>query len=308
MNSAQYETRGRAKKSPTRRDFVRFGATGLGLSLAARLRAAARPLKIGHTGITWGNNSEQAISDVSALGFYGFETFGNVLEAWEKKEGGLRRVLDSHNLPLISAYCTFNMTDPAKRKDELEKMRAWGQLLLKNGGHVTVLGPNNVPRATFDFKAVKSNVVDSLNECSKMLVDLGLVPVLHQHTGTCVESRDEVYSVLDAVDSRYVKFGPDIGQLQKGGVDPVKVVGDYLPLVRHMHLKDYAGGDAYLGYCPLGQGKVDIPAILDLAAKADMQGKVMVELDPSPGMPIPAGETAKIAKTYLQKLSCEFRS
>ena len=43
---------------------------------------------------------------------------------------------------------------------------------------------------------------------------------------------------------------------------------DYLPLVRHMHLKDFNGGTAFLGYSPLGQGKVDIPAILDLAAKA----------------------------------------
>jgi len=184
----------------------------------------------------------------------------------------------------------------------------WGELLLKNGGHVSVLGPNSVPRATYDFKASKTNIVETLNECAKMLTDMGIVAALHQHTGTCIESRDEVYSVLDAVDSRYVKFGPDIGQLQKGGVDPVKVVTDYLPMVRHMHLKDYSDGSAWLGYCPLGQGKVDIPAILDLAAKADMRGKVMVELDPSPGMPITAGETAKIAKQYLQKLGCGFRS
>ena len=141
-----------------------------------------------------------------------------------------------------------------------------------------------------------------------MLTDMGIVPALHQHTGTCIKSRDEVYAVLDAVDPRYVKFGPDIGQLRKGGVDPVQVVKDYLPLVRHMHLKDYSGGDAYLGYCPLGQGKVDIPAILDLAAKADLKGMVMVELDPSPNMPLAPGETAKIAKSYLEKLGCGFRS
>src|SRR5258708_28574133 len=180
-------------------------------------------------------------------------------------------------------------------------MRNWGQLLLKNGGHVTVLGPNSVPRTGYDFKVYKANIVETLNECSKMLAGMGIVPVLHQHTGTCIESSDEVYSVLDAVDSRYVKFGPDIGQLQKGGVDPVKVVSDYLPLVRHMHLKDFNGGDAYLGYCPLGQGKVNIPAILELAAKADMHGLVRVELDPFPNRPIPAGETGQIDSTYLRK-------
>jgi len=121
----------------TRREFAGF--IGLG-TLAGTLSAAtARPLKIGHTGITWGDDIETAITDVSKLGFYGFETFGNVLEKWEM-QGGLRRVLDSHNLPLVSAYCSFNLTDPSKRKDELEKMRRWGTLLQKNGGHVTVLG------------------------------------------------------------------------------------------------------------------------------------------------------------------------
>jgi inosose dehydratase len=289
----------------TRREFARV--LGMGLALGVAGRAATRSLQIGYTGITWGNDSEQAITDIASLGFYGFETFGSVLENREK-QGGLRRVLDSHKLPLISTYCAFNLTDPVKRKDELDRMRSWGDLLLKNGGHVLVLGPNSVLRATYDFKASKNNIVEALNECSKMLTDMGIVTALHQHTGTCIESRDEVYSVLDAVDSRYVKFGPDIGQLQKGGADPVKVVSDHLPLVRHMHLKDDSGGPDYLGYCPPGQGKVDIPAILDLAAKADMQGKVMVELDPSQGMPISAGDTAKIAKEYLLKLGCGFRS
>src|SRR5215469_3515176 len=309
MKFARYATGQERKNSPTRRDFGLLVAAGLASRalIGAEDGQPARPLKIGHTGITWSNDSEAAIKDIASLGYYGFETFGNVLEKWET-QGGLRRVLDAHNLPLTSAYCSFDMMDPAKRKDELAKLRAWGDLLKKNGGHVTVLGPNGVQRASYDFKQYKTNIVESLNECAKMLTDMGIVPALHQHTGTCIESRDEVYSVLDAVDSKYVKFGPDIGQLQKGGVDPVKVVKDYLPLVRHMHLKDYNGGDAYLGYCPLGQGKVDIPAILDLAAKADMQGKVMVELDPSRNMPIPAGETAKIAKTYLQKLGCEFKS
>ena len=298
MKFAHYAT-------PTRREFARV--LGLGAMVAGTACAAAETLKIGHTGITWGNDTESAIRDIANLGYYGFETFGNVLEAWEEK-GGLRRVLDEHKLPLVSGYCTMDLLDATKRKDELAKMRKWGDLIKKNGGHVTVLGPNGVPRATYDFKANKANIVTSLNECSKMLTDMGIVPALHQHTGTCIETRDEVYAVLDAVDSRYVKFGPDIGQLQKGGVDPVQVVKDYLPLVRHLHLKDYSGGDAYLGYCPVGQGKVDIPAILALVKKADMQGMVMVELDPSRNMPEKAGETAAIAKKYLEKLGYGFRA
>jgi inosose dehydratase len=165
-----------------------------------------------------------------------------------------------------------------------------------------------VPRATYDFSANKANIVAALNECGKMLTDMGLTPALHQHTGTCIETRDEVYAILDAVDTRYVKFGPDIGQLQKGGSDPVQVVKDYLTLVRHMHLKDYEGGPNYDGYCPLGKGKVNIPAILDMVEKANMKGMIMVELDSSKNMPMPAGETARISQMYLTKLGYNFRT
>jgi inosose dehydratase len=96
--------------------------------------------------------------------------------------------------------------------------------------------------------------------------------------------------------------------LQKGGSDPVKVVMDFLPLVQHMHLKDYVGGTNYLGYCPLGEGKVDIPAILDMMEGRKTAGLIMVELDSPPPQPAPALENAKIAKRYLEQQGISFRS
>ena len=111
-----------------------------------------------------------------------------------------------------------------------------------------------------------------------------------------------------SVDTKYVKFGPDVGQLAKGGSDPVKVIKDFLPLIRHVHLKDFSGGEHFLGYSPLSQGKVDIPAIVDLLDKSDSPLMIMVELDPSPKMPLAPLETARISKAYLQKLGYTFRS
>jgi inosose dehydratase len=167
-------------------------------------------------------------------------------------------------------------------------------------------GPERVPRASYDFKASQANIVSMLNERSKMLVDMGRTPALHQHTGTCIETRDEVYAVLNAVDTKYVKFGPDVGQLAKGGSDPVQVVKDFLPLIRHIHLKDYNGGEYYAGYCPLGQGKVNIPAILDMLENGNTNATVMVELDPSRMMPIRPKQTATISRSYLEKLGYHF--
>jgi inosose dehydratase len=269
-----------------------------------------RRLRIGHTGITWGfqpDDASAAIRDIGGLGYVGYETFGEYLDAWELK-GGLKAVLDSTRLPLISAYCNVNLTDPAKRAAEVSKIVRWAKLIQKCGGVTAVIGPNGVRRSSYDFKAGKADIVASLNEISRAVSDVGIIAALHQHTGTCIESRDEVYAVLDAVDPKAVKFGPDVGQLAKGGSDPVKVVKDFLPLIRHVHLKDWNGGPHWAEYCPLGQGKVDVPAVLDLLEQSQDMKIIMVELDPSAQAPLTPLETARVSKEYLQKQGYTFRS
>jgi len=294
-----------------RRGFL--GTVGAALRLAGQgtsWGAPTRRLKIGHTGITWGfkpDDAAQAIHDVGSLGFQGYESFGEVIEAWEPK-GGIKRLLDEAGVPLISAYCNVILTDPSRRKDETEKLMRWARLIQKCGGTTAVIGPNGVRRNTYDFAAAKADIIASLNEMSKAVADIGIIPALHQHTGTCIESRDEVYAILEAVDTRYTKFGPDVGQLAKGGSDPMKIVKDFLPLIRHVHLKDWNGGPHWSAYCPLGQGKVDIRGVLDLLEQNKDLKIVMVELDPSTNPPMPPLETARTAKEYLKAAGYTFRS
>jgi inosose dehydratase len=57
--------------------------------------------------------------------------------------------------------------------------------------------------------------VAALNEISKAVSDVGIIAALHQHTGTCIESRDEVYAVMETVDPKVVKFGPMWDSSQK---------------------------------------------------------------------------------------------
>jgi inosose dehydratase len=300
------------KQTFGRRDFTK--ALAMSVAVAALptplLAAKKRNIHIGHTGITWSNRDiTVAITDVSNEGFYGFETFGDVFDRWEEQPGGLGAVLKEHNLPLISAYCGMNLTDSTKLKDEVVKAVRWANIVKKYGGKVAVIGPNGVNRSTYDFAANKANIVAALNDICQAVSDTGITAALHQHTGTCVESREETYAVLESVNTKYVRFGPDIGQLTKGGADAVEVVKHFLPIIEHMHLKDYNGEDQHLsGYCPLGQGKVNIPAILDLVEKRRLQGMVMVELDNDSRGAVPPLDMVKISKAYLIKQGVSFRS
>jgi len=298
----------------SRRSFLARTAVAAVASATLSRSAFASPLSnipIGYTGITWPNSQvEDAIATCAKLGFYGFETFGDVLTQWESK-GGLGPVLQQHKLPLISGYCTLNLTDASRRPETIEKAINWAKLIKKAGGRIFVLGPNPVPRVSYNFSEHKANIVATLNEASKAVVDQGLTPVLHQHTGTCVETRDETYAVLDSIDHTTLKFGPDVGQLTKGGADAVKVVKDYLPLVQHMHLKDYDGKDPSLAYyCPLGKGKVDVPTILRLMAGRKISGMVMVELDNDPKKlsSTPPSDLAGESQAYLKKIGVKLRA
>jgi inosose dehydratase len=299
-----------------RRTFGTRILAGLGAAAVpawSRAAAQSRKLKIGCTALIWGavprtpENLTAAIRDMSQLGFHGFETFASIVNDWDAK-GTLAPTIAEHRIPLISAYATVQLTDTAQRKDNLAQLIQWGRALVKNGGRFMVLAPNGVKREVYNFAEHRSNIVTGLNEYAKAMNDIGLGAGLHQHTNTAVESRDETYAVMEAVDTRYLKFAPDVGQLQKGGADAAKVVKDFLSITVHMHLKDFKGWEHFAGYCPLGQGKVDLKAILDMVEGANPNANIMHELDGSANAPYTPLQTAEISKAYLQKLGYSFRT
>ena len=209
----------------------------------------------------------------------------------------------------ISSYTSVNLTDPAQRADTIAAAVAVGKIMKKYGGKTIVIGPSGrVGGESYNYNDHKQNIVTTLNELGKAITDIGLIAALHQHTGTAVETRDETYATMEAVDTRYVKFGPDIGQLLKGGVDPVPVVKTFLPVVQHMHFKDWVGGPSMAGYCPLGLGKVDLVGILDLMEGRKLEGMIMVELDRGGEMPYTPRETAQIAHGWLVKNGVTMRA
>ena len=297
-----------------RRTFGRRVLAGIGAGLLPAAVSGAqqnRRLKIGCTALIWGavprtpENLTAAIRDMAALGFHGFETFASIVSDWDAK-GTLAPLLAEHRIPLVSGYATVQLTDPSTRKENLAQLIQWARALRTHGGRFMVLAPNGVKRDAYAFAEYRANIVAGLNDYAKAMNDVGLGAGLHQHTSTAVESRDETYAVMEAVDTRYVKFAPDVGQLQKGGADAAKVVRDFASITVHMHLKDYKGWEHFAGYCPLGQGTVDLKGILDTVEGANPNANIMHELDGSANAPYTPRETAARSKKYLQSLGYQF--
>ena len=134
--------------SPTRRDLVRTLAVGLGAAALPLARAqAAKKVKIGVSTLAWNvspnstDNFEQALKDISELGYSGFETVSPMIEALDAN-GAMSRLMDKYHISLKAGYLGTNVTDPALRKENVAKAISVGKLIKKYGGTYCVIAVN----------------------------------------------------------------------------------------------------------------------------------------------------------------------
>ncbi|MHA7963898.1 sugar phosphate isomerase/epimerase family protein [Paenibacillus sp. CAU 1782] len=282
-----------------------------------------RNLKIGHTAITWdGSELEQAIIEIGSSGYWGTETFGWELENWERNGRDLSQLLDSHCLNLTSMYVHLDIVKPDKRQEGIHKAMEWVSLYQKIGGNTVVVGGAMQSRKGFQFSDHLPHMIDTLNEIGARIADKGMYCCFHPHTDTAVETEDEIHAIFNKIDSRVVQFGPDLGQIAKGGSDPLRLVQEYYELIRVVHLKDYIGGPVerdrdgreidktgFLSYVPLGMGTVDIKGVLDYLENRAYAHSILVELDGNQWSPNRKGnpimnqtEAVESSKRYLRQL------
>lgn len=124
-----------------------------------------------------------------------------------------------------------------------------------------------------------------------LAAERGVTVCLHPHVGTMVESEPEVQRFLDESD---VSICLDAGHLLVGGTDPVALAQEVPDRIAHVHLKDvdlevlatvrsgqrsYTEGVANGMYKVLGQGAIDLPAIVEALEKGGYRGWYVPEHD-----------------------------
>ena len=155
----------------------------------------------------------------------------------------------------------------------------------------------------------------TLSRVGEITLSEGVRSCFHNHVATVVETTQEIDRLFSLVDRDLVFMGPDTGHLAFGGVDVVDFFRRYADSIKTVHLKDinpqvleegrqnewdYQQFKDHGIYTELGQGCMDVPAILDILKEAGFEGWLLVETDITQ-LPT-ALESAVVSRRYLRGL------
>jgi inosose dehydratase len=289
----------------------------LGHGTGSEARIAGAPISWGVCEVPgWGHQltPDRVLTEMRSLGL-GATEFGPAGFLADEPEAKARQ-LASHGLTAVGGFLPIVLHDPSH--DPLPDADWFIESCLAAGAEVMVLAAATGVvgydgRPGLDELGWKT-MMSSLDRIADHARQRGITAALHPHVGTLVETGDEIDRLMR--DSR-VGLCVDTGHLAVGGADPVAITATYADRVNHVHLKDVdmaLAGQVVSGalafgaavkagmFRPLGQGDVDVAALVSTLEAAGYSGwyvleqDVVLDLAPEGAGPV---ENVRISLDYL---------
>ena len=241
--------------------------------------------------ITWGRNLAGALSEIRALGFLGFESFGPEMYGGETE---FRRLAGEANLQVASIYSGGSLIYPEKADIEIAAITKTAALLASLGSRELVVGGGH-KRPEGNTPEDYETMARALNHIGAIAQEHSLRACFHPHSGTCVETGPQIDLLMALTDPKLVYLCPDTGHLVMGDADPLACIEKYFTRIGYVHLKDLDDANRSV---ELGRGKVDLAAILKALQTRGYDGWLTVELDASLTTP---RQSAEISLQFLRK-------
>lgn len=227
----------------------------------------------------------------------------------------VRELLAERNLLSAGSFVFDDLHDPEARERLIDITNRACRLIAASGGTILSLidKPDDVRAAT----AGRPNAAPRLDDVRwqamldqiRALADVarqhGVRPVVHPHAGGYIEFEDEIERLVGDTD---LDLCLDTGHLAYARVDPVAALQRYADRLGHVHFKDLRSDvlaridvehltfweaiNADI-FCPVGEGMVDIAAVLDTLDGIGYNGFATIEQDRVPGRGAPLEDLRK---------------
>ena len=204
------------------------------------------------------------------------------------------RVLKEHGMEAIGGFfpIVLHKADHDPMPEVLQELKSY-----KAAGAYKMVLAANTGIEGYDEKRPELDeagwqiMFDNLNKIRAACEAQGVDAVLHPHVGTMVETEADIMKVLHG---STIMFCLDTGHMYIGGCDPVAFSAKHADRVGHVHMKDtnhdvaiqvrngertYYEGMTNGLYAPLGQGDIDMKAIVKNLVAAGYDGWFVLEQD-----------------------------
>lgn len=228
-------------------------------------------------GDTWKGSLDEVIDIISNIGFEGIEISNNMIGRYLENPGDLKKLLLEKNLQFSAfAYSSpYGFSNPDCWEIEMEGIRKAIEFLAFFPGTILSLaGATSIKE--INKKEGLANACKFYNDVGKLCKSRGITLTVHPHShhGSLIMSREDYEEFMNLTDPQLVKWNPDTGHIIRSGQDLVDCLNRYKMRIAHIHLKDV---DKDGNWCPLGKGKCDILATIEVLKEINYSGWVILE-------------------------------
>jgi inosose dehydratase len=228
-----------------------------------------------------------AVSAIAAAGYEQIEIFDGNLLAYEGREAVFRDILAKNKVSLLAVYCAANFIYDEILDEELFRIEKAAAFARKFGATEIALG-GGATRFNGIQEGDYPKLAAALDKAAAILPH-GMRASYHPHMGSLVQTPEQLDRIMPLAK---ICLCPDTGHIAAGGGDPVAIVKKYADRIKYIHLKDITKEGMF---CPLGQGVIDFPAIIEALRGRDIL--YAIECDAYSGRP---EDAAKITADYLK--------
>jgi inosose dehydratase len=295
-------------------------------------------MRVGNAPVSWGVYEAdlpnppfaEVLDGIARAGYAGTELgpYGYLPTAPRDLEHELR----ARGLALGSSFVPLPLEDASRRASSVRAALDVARLLASQHVRELIVADDEDPRRSAQAGRVPADgsagfddgqwreTTATLNAIARALRDeLAMTVVVHHHAGTFVETPQEIERLLAETDPELVGLLLDTGHAVYGGADPVEVLRRHGDRVRYVHLKDVRAdelarvrttdiemAEAWKRgvFCPLGEGVVDFPRVVEALRERNYDGWLIVEQDVVPNaegrlLPEPFA-SARHSRAYLR--------
>ena len=237
------------------------------------------------------SNLTGVLEQVARAGYDGVEIGAHKLNLDDP--AGFNALTARHGLAIAGIHTHGEIFTPAEIRANQEYFAK--AVRFARAVHATCILVSGKPKEVGKSDADLSAEVESLQWLANLCWAQDMPMVYHTHNWELADDLRELRYLMANTEPEKISLALDIGWVQRAGFDPLKVINEFYPRIRYLHLKDTRDDH----WTEVGRGTVDFRAIFADLYQREFSGWLTVERDEELEN---AFESAKISREALRDL------